>query len=432
MRVSFKNGCSSVVNLSNAHRHGSLVSAFLGAMVLTACGGKSGFLGGQTARKGAAPVQGPKKADASQDAASQGAASQVPAVQNAEKPDASEQQKTPDGKVVPKAGVVMDGVVKGAPIADSPVAAAPRTETFTILAPTNKLDILWVVDNSAVMYDKIAKVEANFAAFAQRVAGDLGQSGALRLGLFSVTEYNNTLVPGFNPSKLAAFNLTKHLDVAPSGSTALDFAAMSLCPASSSKAPTGHFAAGSSARICGNQVPIPMYRGTAYGKEESIPGAFQSFLRKDARLALVFVTDGDANNVTSANFLDLLKAGGVYQPVVFTFGALTPRIDGAACSVYKKSESYISLANSTGGAAFDICADNWTPHFDTIAKKTVSAARLSWKLAVPANSIVKVTVDGMPLPEGASTVSGDIFAIKEGALPAGAKSLQVTYAPTQM
>ncbi len=162
---------------------------------------------------------------------------------------------------------------------------------------------------------------------------------------------------------------------------------------------------------------------------EAVKGSLASFYRPDAKKVFVFVTDDDADFVTSANFLSLVepflgKAGG--KPVVYSFQG----VEGAACSISTVGRSYTDLARKTKGETFDICASDWTQHFSRLTKAVSRATAKDIALKGSAKEVLSVAVDGKKLKRTAFRLNADgSVKLAESVYSHDPKNIEIVYLP---
>lgn len=212
---------------------------------------------------------------------------------------------------------------------------------------SGKVDIVWVIDNSASMNEEAAHVRANFANFAQSVSN----KSDMRIALISDRGEAGTKVtlPDLGSRGL-------QIDQTVGSTNALSITAQQL---------------------------------------KSNP--LKNFLRSSSKKVFVFVTD-DETAMTRGDFLTEFQSRFPGQsPTVFAFVGL----GGESPCQWKKGERYIDFALRSGGRSFNICDADWTQTFNVLAGDVVD---LAWDpIRVESNmnrvEVKFITVNGQPISE---------------------------------
>ena len=327
----------------------------------------------------------------------------------------------PGGAVIP-AGESASWTVRYAPAAEGDAAAALRVQaqgaTLTAgllgvaqVQPVQtdrfvqqgqaKVDVLFVIDNSGSMMEEQAYLAQNFAAFL---------SGAQQQ---SVDYHIAVTTTGIAPS--------------PSG--------WSQCPGGVDGGEAGRLfpADNGSPRIITPQTPnaaevfaTNVTVGICHWDERGLEAAYRAlgpplvnsaddpstslpndgnlgFLRPDARLAVVFVSDEDDASPQSAGYYEtFLKAVKGNDPALLVVSAIVGPGDLSTCPTASSSGlRYIHLAQSTGGLVESICSEDWAASLQNISVGVFSPRRrfpLSQPPGDPAQITVKV--NGQPVTSG--------------------------------
>ena len=279
----------------------------------------------------------------------------------------------------------------------------------------NKTDILLVVDNSATMREEQGRI---FDA-----AGRL------------VTEAQ-------------ARGVDFHIAVTTTGVRPPTDASLPACPGGANGAEAGRFfpVDGSNPRIVtpatpnGAQVLAENTQvGLCHQLEEGMQamrlalteplrsGANRGFLRDDANLSVIFVSEEDDHSGYPVNdfvtFLEGLKGrGGARANALVDVNDLCAQTSGLA-------HRYIELADATGGIASSICAPDWQGVFGNIAAQAYTPRTQFTLSATPDAAGLEVLVNGTPSPAGAWTYDAASNSIRfaAGSTPPVGARIDVNY-----
>jgi len=355
----------------------------------------------------------------------------------------------PSGGIIP-AGSSASWVLRYAPGAEGDDAAALRMRaqgmTFTagVLGsaqahPTQtdhfaqqgqaKVDVLFVIDNSGSMMEEQAGLAQNFAAF---LSGTQQQP---------VDYHVAVTTTGIEPSPSGWTRCPGGVDGGEAGR---------LFPADGTRPRIITRGTPSADQVFANNVTV----GVCHWDEQGLQAAYRAlssplvnnaddpdtalpddgnlgFLRPDARLAVVFVSDEDDGSSGSVDsyetFLRALKGN---DPTLLVVSAIVGPADLSTCPTASSSGSrYIALAQRTGGVVESICTNDWAGALGNISGGVFSPRRRFPLSQVPADpSQIAVEVDGTPVTGGwtydAATRSV-VFAA--GAAPGFDSTIDVTY-----
>lgn len=240
-------------------------------------------------------------------------------------------------------------------------------ETFTI-APASAVDILFIIDNSGSMFDDQALLAENFQSFFE--VGLLGGAPSFQVGVTTT----DVLSEGAARGRLV-------------GSPAiLDAGTPELESAFAANVLVGIDGAGL-------ELGLEALRLALEHPDNS------RFLRRDAALSVVFVTDeedagafpGDLPDAALARdpadyiaFLEAVKGGTVGNAPILVSGIVVPGV----------AIRYESLVRYFGGTILDIQTANWGERLADVGNATFSLVR-SFRLgAAPAAASLVVELDG--------------------------------------
>lgn len=164
--------------------------------------------------------------------------------------------------------------------------------------------------------------------------------------------------------------------------------------------------------------------------EPLVGGTNAGFLRKEANLAVLFISDEDDRSGYSVSeylaFLQRLKGlGGASAHGIVDGDSSCPQTAGVA-------HRYVSLIRSTGGRIAPVCHGNWTAVFDDIANQAYRP-RTSFTLSqTPDANGVQVFVNGSPARAGDWTYdrASNSIRFNAGRSPPAGADITVTYTAT--
>ncbi len=303
-----------------------------------------------------------------------------------------------------------------------------RTDRF-VQETEAKVDVLFVIDNSGSMMEEQQSLARNFAAFmsaaqTQRIDYHIGVT-------------------------------TTGLDASPGGWT--------QCPGGVEGGENGRLfpANGSSPRIITpatvNAAEVfarNVQVGWCHWNEQGLDGAFKAlstpliyaaddtrtplpndgnlgFLRPDAKLAIVFVTDEEDFSTQSVAYYEtFFRALKNNDPALLTISAIAGPENLASCPTASSVGSrYLALARATGGVVESICTADWAASLQKLSDSAFGARR-SFRLSEnPSDAArIEVRVDGVLLTSGWRYDAGSQSVIfEEGAVPAPGAVIEVTY-----
>lgn len=151
------------------------------------------------------------------------------------------------------------------------------------------------------------------------------------------------------------------------------------------------------------------------------------FLRTEAALAVVFVSDEDDHSPDDVDtYVQFLKtAKGMYQPQRVTAFAIAPTATG--CSTAGGAGTrYAQLVQKTGGDVMSVCSGDYAPLLQQVATKAFSAQTRFPLSARPDAGTIKVIVNGTEQTSGWSYDSATNSVSFSPVPPAGAR-ISITY-----
>lgn len=146
-----------------------------------------------------------------------------------------------------------------------------------------------------------------------------------------------------------------------------------------------------------------------------IEGENRGFLRDEAALAVIVVSDEDDQSIGPAEsyvrFLAALKAPGRASNISLSAvvgdrpdGCYPPGEEDVFGAKAETGERYLELADQTGGLIQSICSADFGPFVDQLATTLAALRRVFPLSAPPSPSTLRVRVDGVLIPQ--STTNG--------------------------
>lgn len=270
----------------------------------------------------------------------------------------------------------------------------PLTESFVGKAalPT---DVLFVVDNSESMLDEQKKLAGNFASFIQS-ATDLAIDYRIAVTTTDM-DHDKGALHGAHPVVTPA--------------TWTEFMANVIVGTDGSLHEQGIEAAHSSL---------------------TRDAGFKPWLRDDAKLVIIFVSDevDQSSGSVKAYYETFVDLKGGVPSRVLAHAIVGPEHDG--CDTANTGARYLKLAGLSGGSTASICEENWGETMLDFGDATF-ATRTMFQLASPAfPESVSVQVDGVACDAGWA-LQPDALTVKFGptaaCLPEEGQPVEITYEP---
>ena len=303
------------------------------------------------------------------------------------------------------------------PLEGSGTSNAQQTDVFNQLVD-NKVDILWVVDDSGSMQDEQNSLSQNFQSFISFADG-LGID--YQVGVIT-TEVQNASVAGilwgcqgFNPiirssdaNRVQAFECAARVTNPPNGNQRPN-------PGGSDTQEAGLQAA----RLA---LDVP-----------NVSGANAGFLRPDARLAVIIVSDEDDQSSGSVNlYVDFFRnLKGFRNPQLVSVSAIAGDVPNG-CSTADAGVRYEAATSALRGQFESICSTSWNRLLQDIGLG-VFALRSSWTLSRPATpSTIRVTIDGQVVPQSSTNgwtydAASNSVSFNGSAVPPAGARIEVAY-----
>ncbi len=141
----------------------------------------------------------------------------------------------------------------------------------------------------------------------------------------------------------------------------------------------------------------------------------QGFLREEAALAVIVVSDEDDQSIgtpqTYVRFLAALKPPGRAVNISLSAvvgevpdGCYPPGEEGLFGAHAEVGERYLEVSDATGGLEQSICAADFGPFVDQLATRLAALRRVFPLSAPPVTGSIRVRIDGVAVPQ--STTNG--------------------------
>ena len=175
----------------------------------------------------------------------------------------------------------------------------------------------------------------------------------------------------------------------------------------------------------------------------------EDFFRDESLKVIVMVTDDDALDLSARSFIEEIyqyisvenlrffsfvgipqQLANQSQPLPFVhFASLSEQQKN--CSIFNEGNEYFDLANNyIKGAIFDLCLDDWSQHFETIADYVVTSVRSRYQLSEDFVKIIKVTINDQKISPDNFILTNESIQFSSEVLPSDAnesKTVRVYY-----
>lgn len=293
---------------------------------------------------------------------------------------------------------------------------AAQTDTFQQLVD-NKVDILWVVDDSGSMSEEQSSLGSNFQnfiAYADSVNVDY-QVGVI------TTEINdgpagkiwacngfNKIISDNDANRVAAFQCAAEVTSPPNGNQRPN--------------PTGSDEAEAGLQAARLALDVPIRDNENAG-----------FLRPDARLAVIIVSDEEDQSPGPVNlYVDFFRnVKGFQNPQLTSVSAIAGDVPNG-CATAEAGNRYFDAVQQLNGQFESICASSWNTLLQNIGLG-VFALRTAWTLSRPADpSTITVRVNGVTLTQNATNgwtfdAAGNTVSFHGTGVPPPGATIEVLY-----
>jgi hypothetical protein len=327
--------------------------------------------------------------------------------------------------------VTADAVTYTAGLLGTGLNQPTKTDLF-VQDSLSKVDVLLVVDNSGSMMEEQQSLAQNFAAF-------------LSAAQAANVDYRIAVT-------------TTGIEPSPGG--------WSVCPGGAEGGEAGRFfpVDGSSPRILTPQTPNAsavfannVKVGWCHWNEQGIEAAYRAlspplvnsvsdpstplpndgnagFLRQDAKLAIVFVSDENDFTVGIVNddvsfYETFFKALKGNDPSLLSISAIVAPENLGSCPTASSSGiRYMKLARATGGVVESICTPNWAASLNAIGGNAFGPRRVFQLTEQPSDkSQITVHVNGVPASGWTYDPLTNSVIFTEASTPGAGAVVQITY-----
>jgi hypothetical protein len=244
------------------------------------------------------------------------------------------------------------------------------TDRFTQV-PTPEADIMFVVDNSCSMSEEQANLGRNLQSF-------------LTYAQTAMVDYHIAVT-------------TTDVDVSTAGQFVRGGGAAIITPQTANASQV--FQRNTAIGTGGSSDEQGLEAAYLALTDPNLSGANAGFLRQDAALAVIVVSDEEDFSNRQVSFYESFfrNLKGFQNQSQFSFSAIvTPR--GGCSNGASDGLRYIQIAQATGGVVESICTANWGNTLSNIGLNTFGLRSRFNLTAQPVPSTIAVTVNAMPSP----------------------------------
>lgn len=320
--------------------------------------------------------------------------------------------------------------------------------TYQGSTANNKVDVLWVIDNSGSMYTKQEKLGAGFSSFA---------------ALFTAKDFNfnmavaTTDIPGqsgnFQSLPYPYQNMVDPARSNPANYVGANGPSVTIL---NNTTPDlfNHFISNVRVGDVGNanaQALDAVNLSLSAGK---LAGVNTGFLRSDAHLAVIIVTDDDDGDVnfglgSNASTTDVINTLQALKPdrfdVIsrtykknFTVSAVMVDTDTTGCvAPFAQGTEYRSLITATSGSIANICANDFSTGLSQISQRIAEAITEIPLAQVPDTSTITIHFNGSAVPRDSThgwsySSTGNKISFHGNYIPTDNTSIAINYTPADI
>lgn len=300
----------------------------------------------------------------------------------------------------------------------------PTGQTFQGSTQSNKLDILWVIDNSGSMLTKQQNLANSFGSFISLFST---KNFDFHMAIATSDTYATGMggqdgdfqgVPTVISRNTANFTSVFQTNVVVGATGAADAKVLDAINLSLS-----------TAKLAGNNT---------------------GFLRSEAHLAVIILSDADDDDSTATvtstkSFLDGLKPNAIdgstgRERQMYTVHAVMDDQTNpgpVACVGSEDGIKFRQLTTATGGNRMDICATNFSSGLTSLAEQIAQFISKVLLKRTPQVDTITVLVNGVPISKNSSNgwsyqSSDNSILFNGSAIPADSDTISVTYTPTDI
>jgi len=320
--------------------------------------------------------------------------------------------------------------------------------TFQGSTANNKVDVLWVIDNSGSMYTKQEKLGAGFSSFAS-----LFSAKDFNFNMAVITtdiagqdgDFQSLPYPYQHPIDPARSNPANYVGVNGPAVNILNNSTTDLFEHFISNVRVGDTGAANAQSL----DAIIRSLGTT-----KLAGVNSGFLREDAHLAVIIVTDDDDGDInfglgSTASTADVINHLQSLKPdkfdVIsrtykknFTVSAVMVDTDTTGCvAPFSPGVEYRSLVNDTSGSIANICANDFSTGLSQISQRIAEAITEIPLSRTPDVSTIQILFNGTVVPQNATdgwtySSTGNKIVFHGNYIPRDNTSISVNYTPSDI
>ncbi len=261
---------------------------------------------------------------------------------------------------------------------------------------TPEVDILFVIDNSCSMSEEQAGLTANFQSFIQFADA---QALDYRLAVVA-TDVDNcpNPRPANRPNSLDQGQCGYFADG--NGAGTQQNPAWRLITPGEQPSPEAAFSAIGTQGTTGSGLERGLDAAYQALSSPLITGWNSGFLRQDAYLALIFISDEEDQSTNTVDFYvnSFLAIKGFRNTNLFSASAIVGDAP-SGCGGFQADagERYISVANRTGGIFESICTSDWSSSLQNLGLSVFGYKSRFFLANQPISGTVEVELDGVPV-----------------------------------
>jgi hypothetical protein len=292
-----------------------------------------------------------------------------------------------------------------------------------------KVDVLWVVDNSGSMVEEQTSLAQYFAAFlsAAQANGVDYQIGVTTTGIESITGGWYACpggADGGEAGRLFPVDGTSTRIITPNTPSATEVFAhnvqVGLCHWNEQGLEAAYRA-----------LSTPLVNTDDDPSTSTPNDGNAGFLRQDAKLVLLFVSDEEDFSPESVSFYEtFFKSLKNNDPALLSVSAIVgPEALETCPSANSSGSRYLSLARSTGGAVDSICTPSWANTLQQLSSSAFEANRRFWLTEAPRSAdTLEVRVNGELKTSGWSyDAANNVIVFDSAHVPEVGATIDVTY-----
>lgn len=299
----------------------------------------------------------------------------------------------------------------------------PTGQSFQGAITSNKIDVLWVVDNSGSMLTKQQNLATSFNSF---------------MNTFTQRNYDFRMAIITTDTRAVPTGQNGNFQGTP---TVIDNSTANFETTFQANVVVG--ATGDAAAKGLDAINLAL-------SPAKLAGTNTGFVRNNSKLIIIILSDADDNDSTATAastiaFLDSLRPDTVdestgrlidnYSVNVVIDNQASP--GPVACVGSEDGIKFRELANLSGGSIMDICAADFSSGLTQLSENIAQFVSQVLLKSEPQVSTLQVIVDGVNIPQNATNgysyvASGNKIVFNGSAIPTQNSVVSVTYTPTDI